>query len=127
MQPRPRLGNSRRMFVHQLVLLTVGVSAYAFSSHAATGQDTTTSGDLQVQNGGGFVASFKRQLEAGLRARRPQEFAFIARVVQQVDENHLSKKLVLETFQWSRRKRPYPYQYFERAMRIRAAQVGVAL
>ncbi|MEM8677781.1 MAG: hypothetical protein AAGF97_00370 [Planctomycetota bacterium] len=70
----------------------------------------------------------KTQLETGLRARRPQEFAFIDEVVKLVDEGKLTRKLVQETFDWARKKRvTYPYVYFERAMQIRAAKVGVQL
>jgi hypothetical protein len=73
------------------------------------------------------IADLREQLEKGLRARRPEEFAFIARVVEFVESGQLSSQLVRETFQWARRKRPYPYPYFERAMRLRALHVGVLL
>ena len=70
----------------------------------------------------------KTQLETGLRARRPAEFAFIANVVALVDQGRLSRKLVQETFDWARKKRVrYPYIYFERALQIRAARVGVVI
>jgi len=73
------------------------------------------------------VADLEDQLEKGLRARRPREFAFIARVVAFVEQDKLPLKLVKETFDWAREKKPYPFQYFERAMRLRAAKIGVDL
>jgi hypothetical protein len=73
------------------------------------------------------VADLQDQLEAGLRARRSEEFAFIARVVQFVEQGKLRRQLVAETFQWAREKQPYPYVYFQRAMKLRAAKEGVQL
>ena len=75
----------------------------------------------------GIQVDFRQQLEKGLYARRPEEFAFIARVVRMVDENQLSRRLVESTFQWARKKRPYPYVYFERGLKVRAARLGVTV
>ena len=72
-------------------------------------------------------ASLKDQLEKGLRARRPEEFAFIGRVVALVDDGKLPVKLVRGTFGWARRKKPYPFPYFERALKLRAAKIGVVV
>jgi hypothetical protein len=73
----------------------------------------------------GAQVNFKQQLEQGLYARRPEEFAFIARVVRMVELNQLSRLLVDSTFQWARKKRPYPYVYFERGLKVRAARLGI--
>jgi hypothetical protein len=73
------------------------------------------------------VADLQEQLENGLQARLPAEFAFIARVVMKVQQNQLPLELVKGTFQWSRGKKPYPFPYFERALRLRAARLGIAL
>lgn len=72
-------------------------------------------------------AELKDELEAGLKARRPEEFQFIARVVKLVEEGRLPLKLVRSTFVWARRKKPYPFPFFERAMIARAAQIGVQI
>ena len=81
---------------------------------------STTSRDIAVD-----VADLQDQLEAGLQARRPQEFAFIARVVAMVAKNRLPRFLVQSTFDWARRKQPYPFPYFQRALIIRAARIGI--
>ncbi len=73
------------------------------------------------------VANLKEQLEGGLRTRRPVEFAFVARVVTLVEADKLPLSLVKSTFQWSRRKKPFPFPFFERAMRSRAARLGVTI
>jgi len=73
------------------------------------------------------VASLKDQLESGLKARQPQEFAFIARVVAMVEIGQLPYDLVQSTFMWARKKRPYPFPYFRRALHIRAQERGIKL
>jgi hypothetical protein len=75
----------------------------------------------------GAVIDLQDQLERGLKARRPEEFAYIERVVELVRQQQLPLDLVRSTFQYARRKRPYPIQYFHRALTIRAAQVGIAI
>jgi hypothetical protein len=77
--------------------------------------------------GGGFKADLKDQLEVGLRAGRPQDRAFIERVVEMVAADELPLKLVKEMFQWARRKRPYPAVYFERGLRRRAAELDIII
>lgn len=67
------------------------------------------------------------QLEKGLKARRPQEFQFIERVVAEVQAGRLPQSLVDSTFLWARKKPEHPFQYFEAAMKIRAKRVGVNL
>lgn len=71
--------------------------------------------------------TLQETLETGLKARRPQEFAFVARVVDLVDQNVLPLKLVQSTFLWARRQPRHPFQYFERAMQVQAARLGIDL
>ncbi len=79
----------------------------------------------------GNVAGLRDTLTKGLRARRPQEFAFIDRVVAAVRNDKLKRGLVLGIFQWARKKarlkRKQPFPFFERAMRAEAAKRGVKL
>jgi len=69
----------------------------------------------------------KEQLETGLKARRRSEFAFIAKVVRLVDAGVLSRRTVDGTFLWARAKRRHAFQYFERAMKVRAKRLRVKL
>ncbi len=81
---------------------------------------------LNQSRGSGQVASLKDQLKAGLKARRTVEFRYIENVVKLVEQRKLPVKLVLETFQYARRKRTgYPFQFFQRALALRAARIGV--
>ena len=78
--------------------------------------------------GSGRVATLKDQLRAGLKARRSVEFKFIDDVVKLVEKRKLPVKVVLETFQYARRKPTgYPFQFFQRALALRAARIGVKL
>ena len=74
------------------------------------------------------VADLKDRLEKGLRARLPADFQFIERVVDLVNQGQLPEKLVMGTFDYARRKsRRRPFPYFERALRLRAAKIGVTI
>jgi hypothetical protein len=76
------------------------------------------------------TADLKDQLEKGLRARLPREFAFIGRVIYMVDHKELPLDLVKSTFDWAREKaktKRYPFPYFEQAMRIRAKRIGIVI
>lgn len=98
---------SRRQWFTQLA----GSAGVLISFGHATAQDTPT---------------LKEQLEFGLRARRPEEFAWIESVVDMVNTGQLPKKLVTVCFNWSRKKNTkYPYQYFVRSLRILASRQGI--
>jgi hypothetical protein len=71
--------------------------------------------------------SLQTALEKGLRARRPVEFAFIASVVQMVDDGTLPQSVVQTSFLWARKKRPYPFVYFRQSLKVQAQQIGVDL
>jgi hypothetical protein len=68
-------------------------------------------------------------LEKGLRARTNQELQFIESVLQLVQNRQLPATLVRATMDYARRKakRKYPFPYFERALRLRAARLGVTI
>ena len=71
-------------------------------------------------------ATLQDELEKGLRARRPEEFAFLRRVVKLVEDGQLSLELVRGTFDWARRRRPIvPYPYFERALKLAPSNPSV--
>lgn len=73
---------------------------------------------------------FERLLKAGLRARRPVEFAFIALVVDMVRNGKLPKELVQKAFVWVRnnkKKERYPAVWFEFALRALAAREGITI
>ena len=80
-----------------------------------------------VSSGGATVPTLKQQLSTGLLARTPSEQAFVEKVVARVDSGDLPLGLVQSTFLWARRHRPYPMQYFERALRVRAGELGISI
>ena len=76
------------------------------------------------------VADLKDQLEKGLKARLPADFAFISKVVMLVEEEKLPLKTVKAVFQWARdkgAKNNYPFPYFQRALKIRAKKLGIVI
>lgn len=82
---------------------------------AATGQDTATDD----------IEDLRKTLAEVLRARRPQEFAFLDRVVDMVDKGTLPRTLVVSTFNWARKKPRHAFQYFEFGLRERAKRLGI--
>jgi len=75
----------------------------------------------------GKTLRLKDRLEKGLKARRPQEFAYVAKVVRLVEKGTLSKSLVDGTFLWARSKQRHPFQYFQHALSTRARRRGIKL
>lgn len=76
------------------------------------------------------VADLKDQLEKGLKARLPADFAFISKVVMLVENDKLPVKTVKAVFQWARdkgAKNNYPFPYFQRALKIRAKKLGIVI
>ena len=71
--------------------------------------------------------TFKETLEKGLKARRPEEFAFIAMVVTKVDKGVLPRALVESTFLWARGKGSLAFEYFRKGLTVRAQKMGIAL
>ena len=70
-------------------------------------------------------ASLKETLTFGLRPRLPADYAFIDVVIARVDNKTLPLELVIAVYRWSLDKRPYPYPFFERALRVKARAIGV--
>lgn len=82
---------------------------------------------LQDQATADNQLTLKDALEKGLKARRPEEFEFIDRVVFLVEEGVLPKRLVQSTFFWARQHPRIPAVYFEWALRARARRLGILL
>lgn len=105
-----------RATIRLLAVLTILCLMVVAIAHAQT-----------VSSGGIVVPTLKQQLSTGLLARTPDEQAFVEKVVAQVDSGDLPLSLVQSTFLWARRHRPYPMQYFERALRVRAGELGISI
>ena len=94
--------------------------AAEFTWEALTRSGEKKSGKMEAEN--------RAAVEKRLKARRPQEFAFIAKVVKLVDQKKLPLKTVKTTYLWAMKKpRRRPFQYFERAMKLRAAKLKIDL
>lgn len=107
--------------------LLLAISLAALSPSAARAQSRIP-GPLPPVDGVRTVPTLREQLEMGLRVQRPQDFEFIAHVVRLVDRGVLPESMVNSTFLWARRKSgKFAPQYFERALRIRAANQGIRI
>lgn len=76
---------------------------------------------------GALQITLREMLAKGLKARRPQEFAYVDRVVAFVDSGDLPRKEVEQVFLWARQQQRYPFQYFQFAMSKKARRYGVKL
>mgnify|MGYP007063366941 CR=1 FL=1 len=120
------MNQSLRCFLLGILLLgSINLPAQAGNREAPTATETSSSVVLVVE-----VGDLKDQLEKGLKARLPTDFAFIAKVILLVKTNKLPLPMVKAVFQWARErgaKTNYPFPYFERALKIRAKKLGIII
>lgn len=79
-------------------------------------------------DGTGLQKSFdlRKQLETGLKARRPSDFAYIKTVVAKVENGTLPRDVVTEAFLYARAQdSPYPIVYFQFTLKKLAAKAGI--
>lgn len=113
---------SRRSFLARAAMLLAALTS-GFANLTRLG----AAGPAPIGSGLSTL-TFKQQLEKGLKARRPGDFAFIETVVANIDSGALPQKTVNETFLYARNKSStYPFIYFQFAIRKRAAKLGVTL
>lgn len=96
----------------------------------APGDDQAVAAGRNLGSVSVVVGDLEDQLNAVLRSRRPEEFKFIADVVAMVENDTLPLELVTSTFLWvknKKKKEKFPWVYFERALRVRAARIGIRL
>ena len=73
------------------------------------------------------ASDLRTRLEKELLAVRPSDFAFVNRVIFLVDIGVLPRPLVNSTYLWARKRPRHRFQYFERALRLRARTAGIKL
>lgn len=73
------------------------------------------------------IADLRSRLEKDLLARLPSDFAFVDRVIELVEQGTLPLNLVNRMYLWARKKPKNQFQYFERALRIQASQLGIEI
>jgi hypothetical protein len=74
---------------------------------------------------GVFTADLKTRLEKDLRVRLPEDFKFVERVIELVENDTLPLKLVNRCYLWARKQSIYQFQHFQRAVRKQAREIGV--
>jgi hypothetical protein len=108
---------TRRAWFRSLFGVCVPSLALALSRKAAAGPEQ---------------ANLNETLRYVLRARRPQELAFVDLVTQKVKEGKLPTEMVLSMMKWAverarERGNKIPFPYFQEGLRIRAKEIGVDL
>ena len=107
-----------------LLTLATGLSFYAAATTLGQG-DMSSPSPVAID-----VLDLQQQLEKGLRVKRPEDLKFVKLVVTMVGNNTLPLPLVKSAFLWARKKAlttPYPFPYFERALRVLAAKQGITI
>lgn len=80
-----------------------------------------------VDAGGVTGLDLKTQLEKGLKARRPVEFAYINQIIKLVETGQLPRTMVTTTFVWASKQPTRQLQYFQFALQTRAKRLPVKL
>jgi len=117
--------NSRRFSLMALASLALGLGL-TIVALAQTGATPAVSGQ-SVEINSATDKSYYEVLAAGLKCRRPSEFAFVKSVATKVETGVLPRNLVDSTYFWARRQPPYPYIQFEFALKARAKKLGISL
>ena len=113
-----------------LVALALAATNLSSSDLAISADESTLESDSAGNPLAVEVADLKEQLENGLKARLPADFAFISKVVTLVEQDKLPINVVKAVFQWARKKgaaNNYPFPYFQRALKIRAKKLGIVI
>ena len=77
---------------------------------------------------GKTAVTLESRLTTGLTARRPEDVEFVERVAEMVRTGQLPAKVVDSTFLWAiRRRQSYPFPAFQKALRIQADRLGIAI
>jgi len=77
---------------------------------------------------GKTAVTLESRLTTGLKARRPEDVEFVERVAEMVRTGQLPAKVVDSTFLWAiRRRQSYPFPAFQKALRIQADRLGIAI
>ncbi len=102
------------------------IGALGLAVCVATGSPSWAANPKSI-NAGGVTIDLKSQLEKGLKARRPVEFAYINQIIKLVESGKLPRSLVTSTFVWARKKPSRQLQYFQFALAARAKNLNVQL
>jgi hypothetical protein len=100
------------------------LASMAFVTCALSAAPQNATAAEPVTPGSGAI-SLEQMLIKGLKCRRPIEFQYVRTVVNMVDDGQLPESLVRSTFFWAWQKYRRPLQYFQEALTIRAARLGI--
>ncbi len=67
------------------------------------------------------------QIKAALHTTSDIEGGFVERAVSMVQAGTLPRDMFTSTFLWARKKPRHRFQYFQQALTVRAAEIGIKL
>ncbi len=112
------MAKSVRFALCCLVLL---LSGFVFTTGRCQANDDQGSSGVET-------ATLEQRLKFGLKARRPEEFEYLGKVVDFVEAGVLPQELVDQSFFWVRKNKPntnFPFIYFEQVLRLQGKRAGV--
>jgi hypothetical protein len=75
---------------------------------------------------GKVEVTLEDRLSTGLKARRPEDVAFVEHVAEMVRAGRLPAKVVDSTYLWAiRRRQAHPFPAFQKAIRLQADRLGI--
>ena len=93
-----------------------GLAAFLFTVFAPSGQAEAASQRLDA-------ATLKHTLQVG----RPEDKAFIDRVVAMINAGDLPRSIVEKCYLWARKKRKHKFHYFKWALISLAAKINITV
>jgi hypothetical protein len=113
----------RRLLLTASVAALLSVGSPAFQSARARADDVAPATEDEKP-----AVTLESRLTTGLKARRPEDVEFVERVAEMVRTGKLPAKVVDSTYLWAiRRRQSYPFPAFQRALRIQADRIGIAI
>ena len=104
------------------------VAAWILLATLAAGVDTGDDTGDPSESERKPVASIEDRLAIGLKAKRPEDVAYLKQVAGLVREGKLPAKVVDSTYLWAlRRRQTFPFPSFRRALDLQAERLGVEI
>lgn len=100
--------------MRKIAAVVVAVAVFSISLSVCSRSEAGTALDVKM-------------MKAALRTVDLEDGGFLERVSKLVVNDVLPRDMVESTFLWARKKPRYKFQYFKRALTVRAAEIGVRL
>ena len=117
--------SSRRWFLVALGMCGAGTLARPLLGETVT--DPNGTNVVREELGKSSNSDLEKVLAAGLKCRRPEDFAYVKLVAERVHNGTLPRSLVESSFFWARQQPQYPIISFQYSLRARAKKLGITI